>query len=445
MKRPLLEVREFDKITAHADDVNGLKPEAFAELEAFVREYTSDEREEDASAFFRIGYQRDLGSYIRVNNYVGLIQLKSGQQIQILPKIDFGTDAEATAEQTKRVFLRMLRSLKTFPGKTAGTAHLDVARLTIFEWFIRMYVQAVWQLLHHGLKSAYLRQEGNLPFCKGKLVMREHIKRNAAHQERFFVAYDEYHQNRAENRLVKSTLLKLLRETDSAETQREIRQQLSWFEAVEPSDNYARDFSRIVFDRSTRVYEELLQWSEVFLYERGFTTFRGEHAARALLFPMEKVYEAHVARELARVLANKGWRVTAQDHSYALFDEPRPPQFALRPDIVIRCGSSSNSRRIVLDTKWKRLDPQKQNFGIAQTDMYQMYVYAKKYHARDVWLLYPQTEELREPEGQQGRLSPFQSMFQGEAEVTVHMFFVDVADIKKSLQKLRKHLEDAIG
>lgn len=445
MKRPPLEVREFDKITVDVLEAHGWPPEVFTELKAFVREYTSDERGEDASSFFRIGYQRGLGTYIRVNNYVGLIQLRSGQQIQILPKIDFSGEKDEDKTQTKKVFLRMLRSVRKLPGKLSGAAHLDVAHMTIYEIFIRLYVQAVGELLRKGLKSAYLRQEANLPFYKGKLVFSEHIKRNAAHQERFYVAFDEYHRNRAENRLIKSTLLKLQRVTGSAKTDQMIRQQLGFFEDVEPSDNYHKDFSRIVLDRSTREYETLLEWSRVFLFDEGFTTFSGAHRARALLFPMEKLFEAYVAKHLKRVLDRTGWRVTAQDRGTYLFDDdPQRQLFALRPDIVLR---SNDERTIVLDTKWKRLVNQpRKNYGISQADMYQMYVYAKKYHAPEVWLLYPQTETLREPEdfnvaeNRQGRLPSFRSKFNGAVDVTVRVFFVDVANIDASLTRLRSLL-----
>lgn len=45
-----------------------------------------------------------------------------------------------------------------------------------------------------------------------------------------------------------------------------------------------------------------MQWSKVFLMNQSFTTFSGETNARALLFPMEKVFEAYVARNLKQVL-----------------------------------------------------------------------------------------------------------------------------------------------
>jgi len=453
MKQPLevREVREFDRIVprnaknANLDGREGyavLPEDTFRELEAFILDYTSVKDNADAVSFFCIQSQRSVGKTICVSHYVGLIQLKSGQQIQILPKIDFDVAAE---DRTKAIFLRMLRSVKRLPAKMSGTAHLDVAHMTIYEIFIRLYVQAVGELLRKGLKSAYLRQEANLPFYKGKLVFSEHIKRNAAHQERFYVAFDEYHRNRAENRLIKSTLLKLQRVTGSAKTDQMICQQLGFFEDVEPSDNYHKDFSRIVLDRSTREYETLLEWSRVFLFDEGFTTFSGAHRARALLFPMEKLFEAYVAKHLKRVLDRTGWRVTAQDRGTYLFDDdPQRQLFALRPDIVLR---SNDKRTIVLDTKWKRLVNQpRKNYGISQADMYQMYVYAKKYHAPEVWLLYPQTETLREPddfnvaENRQGRLPSFRSKFNKAVDVTVRVFFVDVANIDASLTRLRSLL-----
>lgn len=106
---------------------------------------------------------------------------------------------------------------------------------------------------------------------------------------------------------------------------------------------------------------------------KSFTTFSGKSTVKALLFPMEKVFEAYVAKNLKKVLGKIGWEVSIQDRGYYLFDEPRK-QFALRPDIVVDCG---NGRKIIMDTKWKHLcNNERANYGISQTDMYQMYAYA---------------------------------------------------------------------
>ena len=426
----LLEVREFDKISCNADfktEYAFLPEPVFQDMEDFIHAFAGDEEHADALEFLKISYRRNVGDIISVNNYVGLIQMQNGYQVQILPKIDLGNNPDKGNEETKRVFLRMLRSMKDFPGKVFNDANLKMDRMTLYEIFINMYLQEVRVLVKHGIKSAYVSRENNLNFYKGKLVVNEHIKQNAAHGERFYVRYDEYLVDRAENRLIKATLLKLQGITASAENQKEIRQLLTAFEMVHPSVNYQKDFSKVVIDRNTKDYDMLMRWSRVFLLNKSFTTFSGGHNARALMFPMEKVFESYVVQQLRKVLQDLDWVVTAQDKGYYLFDSPR--QFALRPDIVITKGDGS---MVILDTKWKSLvDRPGLNYGISQADMYQMYAYAKKYETPEIWLLYPINEEMRDHQD---------ISFKSDDGVNVRVFFVDVANIETSLQLLRERL-----
>ena len=37
--------------------------------------------------FMKIGYRRNVGEVVSIKNYVGLIQMKNGFQIQVLPKL----------------------------------------------------------------------------------------------------------------------------------------------------------------------------------------------------------------------------------------------------------------------------------------------------------------------------------------------------------------------
>ena len=426
----LLEVREFDKISCKKEyepDYKYLPQPAFDDLIEFIHSFTGDEEYADALEFLKVGYRRNVGDYVSVNNYVGLIQMQNGYQVQVLPKIDLGENPDEGNGETKQVFLRMLRSMKDFPSKVFNTANLKMDRMTLYEIFINMYLQEVRVLVKHGIKSAYIAREDNLHFYKGKLVVSEHIKQNAAHGERFYVRYDEYLVDRPENKLVKATLLKLQKITTSAENQKEIRQLLTAFEMVTPSINYQKDFSRIVINRSTKDYDLLMQWSRVFLFNRSFTTFSGGHNARALLFPMEKVFESYVAQQLKKVLLDLDWELSTQDRGFYLFDSPR--QFALRPDIVI---TRADETRVILDTKWKSLvDRPGVNYGISQVDMYQMYAYSKKYDTSEIWLLYPQNQEMKDHSD---------ISFKSNDGVNVRLFFVDVANIESSLGDLREKL-----
>lgn len=322
----------------------------------------------------------------------------------------------------------MLRSMKDFSGKTAANANLNPENMNLYEIFINLYIQEVRRLVKNGIKSSYLNQEENLNVYKGKLLVNEHLKQNIVHKERFYVVFDEYQANCPQNRLIKSTLLKLQQLTGSAQNSKEIRQLLVSFELVEPSKNYEKDFSKVVIDRTTKCYEVLLKWSKVFLKNKSFSMFSGTESARALLFPMEKVFEAYVAKNLKKRLNQAGWDVSIQDKGYYLFDTlngEKYQKFALRPDLVITRPDESI---IILDTKWKSLiNNKKANYGISQADMYQMYAYAKKYQASEVWLLYPMNEEMRNTE-------PI--LFDSGDGVRVSVFLVDVAQIEESLEKL---------
>ena len=428
--KKLLEVREFEKISCNPDfktEYAYLPETVFRDLEEFIHAFTGDEEYSDALEFLKISFRRNVGDIISVNNYVGLIQMQNGYQIQVLPKIDFGNDSDSKNELTKRVFLRMLRSMRDFPSKVFNEANLKMDRMTLYEIFINMYLQEVRILVKHGIKSAYVAREDNLNFYKGKLAVNEHIKRNAAHRERFYVFYDEYLVDRAENRLVKATLLKLQSITNSAENQKEIRQLLTSFEMVRPSVNHQKEFSKVVIDRNTKDYDILMSGSRVFLLNKSFTTFSGGTSTRALLFPMEKVFESFVARQLKKELLDLDWEVSSQDRGYYLFDSPR--QFALRPDIVITRDDGS---KIILDTKWKSLaDNPRINYGISQADMYQMYAYSKKYDTSEIWLLYPANPEMRNHQD---------ISFESNDGVKIRLFFVDVANIEESLVELKTFL-----
>ena len=429
----LFEVKEFETITGNKEFKNQYKymnKSAFAELIEFIHAFDSDDEESDVLDFIKIGYKRNVGETVTFKNYVGLIQMRNDYQIQILPKIDFAVGEE---DQTKKVFLKMLKSMKDFPSKVFTNANLKMDRMNLYEIFINMYLQEARQLVKRGIKSAYVGVEDNLTVYKGKLLVNQHIKHNLAHKERFYVGYDEYQVNRAENRLVKSTLLRLQNLTSSAENAKEIRQLLTSFELVEPSINYDKDFSKVTIDRNTKDYEMLMKWSKVFLKNKSFTTFSGTESARSLLFPMEKVFEAYVAKNMKKVFARAGWEVSAQDKGHYLFNTlngENHKRFALRPDLVVTRDDGSI---VILDTKWKSLiDDKRANYGISQADMYQMYAYSKKYGTSEIWLLYPVNDAMRNHE---------QIVFDSGDGATVSLFFIDVAHIEDSLSELLKRLQ----
>ena len=429
----LLEVKEFDIITGNPNFKNDEKYKyldtvAFENLIEFIHQFTGNEEVADALDFMRISYKRNIGNIVSIKNYVGLIQMKNGYQIQILPKINFTNSEDLENRNTKKIFLNMLRSMKDFPSKVFNNSNIQVDRMNLYEIFINMYLQEIRRLIKIGLKSNYIFKEDNLNYYKGKLLTSQHFKINLVHKERFYVAYDEFNPNRVENKLIKATLLKSQKLTTSAENSKKIRQLLVFFEMIDASMNYTADFSKVRINRSNRDYEMIMQWSKVFLLNKSFTTFSGNNNSRALLFPMEKVYESYVAKHLKKILGKDGWDVSSQDRGYYLFTEPRL-QFALIPDIVCK----HEKQIIIMDTKWKKLvNNERINYGISQSDMYQMYAYSKKYKASEIWLLYPLNDEMKEHS---------EISFNSGDGTTVNIYFVDLENIQSSLEVLKDKIK----
>ncbi len=391
-----------------------LPAKTFDTLENFVLTHHNDHT--DAQDLMGISARKGVGHIITAKNYVGMIAMDDGTVIEILPKTTGSNIADG-----KQLLIEMLKTLKDFPCKTLQTANLNTEKMSIFEIFIRMFLDEVFRIVKKGLSCDYETVASNERFFKGKLQISDHIKYNYAHKERFFVSYDIFHVNRVENRLLKSTLLYLYQKSTSERNKADIKTLLCSFTEVEPSVNPDVDFTKLPSDRRVKDYETALKWCKVFLHGRTFTSFSGSEIAFALLFPMEKLFESYVAAHMARLLPKKEFILRTQDQTHHLFDTPQKA-FQLRPDIVIEHIPSKSV--FIMDTKWKLLTDTKFPYGIAQSDMYQMYAYQKKYGAKHITLLYPLTDH-----------APTETpiTFHAEDGVTVKAMFVDLLDVKNSL------------
>ncbi len=358
----------------------------FDALEAFV---LSNELE-DASNYLKLG-QRGNQKFLQAQNYIGVIQLKEGLTVEILPKIARKT-GDSNHDDVRSIVINMLKTLRDSPFKQVNTASLKTHKMPLLELFISMFMQATEQLIRRGIRSDYIPCEENSAFLKGKLLFSQNLKHNLVHKERFYVAFDNYLPNRLENRLIKNTLLLLYKLSASSRNQQRIREALFIFDDIDAVRDVKSVFSKLRLNRQMKDYEQLMAWSRLFLLGNSFTPHKGNAVAFSLLFNMNMLFESYVGAYFKKHFSG---HVSLQHRRYHLAKRDTDPIFALRPDIVIDSG------KIVTDAKWKLLDSNKSNAGISQADMYQMYAYATKYQEKDsecevIYLIYPATENTRD-------------------------------------------------
>lgn len=406
--KPPYYIKEFGTITigtANKDFTSGeleIDSESFQSLTNFIEE---NQNQEDFDKAFSI-YQKKGKRYIKVKNYVGVIETKQGVVVEILPKTFIGKNGEeANEEVSKKLLLTMLKTLKNTPFINLNIAHLkEQKNFPILEVFIASFLDELISLTTKELRGDYVTIEENTTYLKGKLLLKKHIKTNSINKAKFFCTFDEFNSNIPPNKLIKSTLTRLFSITTSNQNKKKIIKSLQHFDSVSYCNNIDSD---IVYCKA-RVkalvnYGNLLNWSEIFLKNKSFTNFHGNSINQAILFPMEKLFESYIAYLLKKYC--HGFTIDAQDKRYCLISQNKDSQdlnysikkFALKPDIVI------NNSEVIIDTKWKILNTESKKYDIKESDIYQMHAYGKRYQDENtdnspprLGLIYPMNPNFQE-------------------------------------------------
>lgn len=398
---------------------------------ASLRDFALSNREGDSPLeLMRLCSPRGIGEAIQLQNYVGVIELRDSLQVEVLPKIDV-TPGSGVGD--REVFARMLEELGTDVSfRSFDRTGLTTGKAPLFEVFVFMFLDEAANLVRRGIRSGYVAVESEEKYVHGKIDFSREARKGAGRAHMTNLVHDELLPDRPENRLVKTTLLYLRRNSHDNGNVRRVIQLLPAFEGVGRCTNIDADLARCIDDRSTRAYGTLIAWCRVFLHGESFTMFKGESVATALLFPMEKVFEDYVGRLLKRRALHDPLveRVELQATGQWLFEGRR---VSLRPDILCGCA---NGRRVVFDTKWKRV------FGprdLSVADMHQMYAYGQRYRAEDedmqhVVLLYPWHEGVKPGLMPEGR-------HVSSDGVQVDMFFFDLSDAANSITSLLETIE----
>ena len=366
---------------AHKEGETALSKETFNNLWDFI---LSSRATDDSDVVMSL-HTRGGRKYIKTGRYVGTIQTKNGQTIEILPKIyKVSNEQESDADICRHVFLNMLRHFTDIRARSFQKASLYTKRdFPILEVYISNYLEEVEKLIIGGLKKNYSIVEETLPYLKGRLNLQKQITKNITNQSVFSVRYNKYIENIPQNRVVATTLRKLWKDSHNSTNKAHIRALLNIMSDIPSCYNIENDLkSASSNNRLFSSYDMIIKWSFQFLLNRGFTTFAGEIVNQSLLFKAEKIFEDFIAY-LFKKYAPPFYETKCQNAKYFLIDKHEGRKmFNLRPDIVVEKDKYSiNYDCVIIDTKWKALDSTRpdKNYLIDIKDMYQLYAYGHKY------------------------------------------------------------------
>lgn len=337
---------------------------------------------------------------LRLDSHVGVIQTPCGTTIEILPK--HLEDAGPAAVKAGRSLLRrLICSMLDMSARDAGEASLETFAAPMSEWVAERFLAELDNVVRRGIRFHYQRVEEEQSSLRGQLNLMAQLRQPPGRAHRFCTRHDIFTPDRAENRLIRSTLDLVRDHSRSPDNWRMAHELGLRLADLPPSLDVESDFRNWSDDRLVAHYAPLRPWCELLLRHAVPMALHGRARGLSLLFPMEKLFERHVAACLRRQLL-PGCRLRTPAASHWLCEHQDGSIFRLEPDILVQ----RNERTWLLDAKWKLLDEDRRNnkYGLSQSDFYQLFAYGQKYlgGTGHMALVYPRTSNLNGP------LAPFE-------------------------------------
>lgn len=323
--------------------------------------------------------------WLKLDNYVGVLETPCGTRIEILPKHFEDGDC---IQQSRALLRRMIQKSLKLPTREVGATALQRFDTPLTEWVMGSFLQTLDHLIKRGLRFDYQRVEEEQRYLRGQFNTARQMRQPPGRQHHFQIRHDLFHPDRAENRLLRTALdivCKATRDPSNWRLSHELRSMLL---EIPTSRDTKQDFKQWRNDRLMAHYQPIKPWCELIIQQTTPLAVAGEWEGMSLLFPMEKLFERYVAACLRDSLPPDA-TLHVERRSEYLCEHQGRKVFQLRPDLMITQGDKS----WVLDTKWKRLDAGafEQNYGLSQSDFYQLFAYGHKYlrGRGDLVLIYP--------------------------------------------------------
>lgn len=377
----IIRIAEFGRIRR-----SDLPPALLDRLQRFDEAWSRDKGGSTVFNWSHIGW-------IGAGSWVGVVQVP-GLTVQILPKVDDGVGQHHALNN----LLYMLSYTHHVPISERDLASLHTQRLDLMDALVSIFAQRLLTEVSRGQSRDYVYHEEILPVLKGKLRVTEHIRRNAVHKERFAVGYDDFTADTTLNRILKASVLALLKRVQQSRVQIQLRTVLTHLDPVTDVVPVPSDCNKVFFSRADERYRPLLQFACMVLFGQTPMPKHGERESFSLLFSMNDVFEEFIGNFIVRHARELGLRreqvhLQARRRSLPLVRrQDNKGKVYMKPDVLIDHPWNGGCVDTIIDTKWKRLskDAAQSSNDLSISDFYQLYAYGTRYDCDRNVLLYPE-------------------------------------------------------
>ena len=259
--------------------------------------------------------------------------------------------------------------------------------------------------IKRGLGKEYIPQTESLSLLRGKIDISETIKTQALQRKQMVCSYDEFSVNSYMNRIIKSTILILLRSDITKARKKELRKLLVFFDDVDTIDLYSVNWN-VQYNRNNQTYRMLV--SICYLVVKGLLQTQSDGTTKLMDFldeqRMHRLYEKFILeyyrREFPQITAN------ASRIDWQLDDDVSAMLPIMQNDIML----SYSGKTLIIDAKYYTHSTQIQydKHTLHSSNMYQIFTYVKNKEAElaeephevSGMLLYAKTDEEVYPENE---------------------------------------------
>ena len=257
--------------------------------------------------------------------------------------------------------------------------------------------------IKRGLGKEYIPRTEALSSLRGKIDITESIKTQALQRKQLVCSYDEFSVNSYMNRIIKSTVLLLLRADITKARKKELRKVLVFFDDVDVIDLYSVNWN-MQYNRNNQAYRMLI--SICFLVVKGLLQTQSDGTTKLMDFldeqRMHRLYEKFILeyyrKEYPQITAN------ASQIPWQLDDDMSAMLPVMQTDIMLSHGEKT----LIIDAKYYAHSTQIQydKHSLHSGNLYQIFTYVKNKEAEladsphevSGMLLYAKTDEDIYPE-----------------------------------------------
>lgn len=331
-----------------------------------------------------------IDNSIKTKNYVGYFRFNE-TKITVFPKImsSIAGDYETINKLFNEHIFYWLKTCSKFKFPFSENNSVLEYNSELIEIFIKYIINKFNEIINNLPYYAYKIQQEELKYPKGKILFNQYINNYASGKGNLIPCeYEPFSFDNDINQLIKHCCRLLLHLNDKNDINLKLDKIIKVLDDVADRNFSLPQVELIRVPIYYSIYEEIIYLCKIILLNTSPNYLDEKEKSIAFLFPMEKIFEDFIS-SFIKTGFSKDYIVENQKSN--LFLQENPAIFQIKQDIYIK--NRNDNSRIIIDTKYKYIEKNDKNYGVSQSDIYQMISYAYKTGVDKIMLFYPNTSE----------------------------------------------------